>query len=68
MNMSLYLEGNGFVRLGCKQHILPFAIWWLDPLLIGGHKSVSRNHIVRHLRIIDLEQKTAGRIPDGVAW
>lgn len=43
-----YLESNRFVWFCGKQQILPLAVWRLNLLLIGRHKTVSRIHQVSY--------------------
>ena len=53
----LHLKANGFVRLGCKEQVLPLAIWRLYPLLVSRHESVSWHDTLHNLGVVNLEEQ-----------
>ena len=49
-----YLEGYSFIRLSCKKKILPWFVWWFNPLFISWHEAMPWSDAFCYLWIIHL--------------
>ena len=49
-----HLEGYSFIRLSCKKKILPWFVWWFNPLFISWHEAMPWSDALCYLWIIHL--------------